>query len=257
MIFPYFLRVRFPSYIYLRCQFQGFHLNKEGWAAPGSTEVAFPHAGEGRGLGQPWCLPSCRLPASRWLPLSDGSERLFYLVLRRKSLQSSENPWQLCLQTCAPTACQPKWLLQSTWKSSARLRGGKLWCCCERGTSAEPSSLWEWNQTLPSLLFSPLTKDARCLRHPERVCLFVLKVQVGIQTWQLVLTSRSWANVPGPTNWNSGIFWIPIYSRQRLCSGSLMTKNNVPGFYIHYKILIESWVCLRAYRFNAFSLLFL
>lgn len=38
-----------------------------------------------------------------------------------------------------------------------------------------------------------------------------------------------------------GTFWIPLYSRQRLpCSGSLMTQNNVSGFYIHYKILIET-----------------
>lgn len=41
------------------------------------------------GFGEAPVLPSCRLPASRWLPLSNGMPPSLRLVLRTKSLQSS------------------------------------------------------------------------------------------------------------------------------------------------------------------------
>lgn len=57
MMFSYFLRTRFPSCVYLRCLFQGFHLNKSEWAAPGRAEVAFAVLGFGEAL-VPALLPA-------------------------------------------------------------------------------------------------------------------------------------------------------------------------------------------------------
>lgn len=205
--------MHFPSYVYLWCLFQGFHLNRVQWAAPGSTEVALSCAWEGWGLGKPWCLPSCRLPASRWLPLSDGSERH---VLPRAP-QKVPAKLSACLTRDSSASkrvlCQPASPNEWHHPLGRALQGSEAETCAAvvSDISAEPSwsqmlpELWKWNQTSSSLLFSSLTKDAHYLKHPEHFCLFVFKVRVRIQTWQLVPTSfRSWTNAPGPTNLNSG-----------------------------------------------------
>lgn len=141
-------------------------------------------------FGEALCdSPPCLLPASRWLPLSYGSEWLHctvYLVLRRKSecckMLCLSNLWQAWLQMYSLPIWKPKWLTTSVWKNSSRFKGRNRCCCCACNTSAEPSQsqmlpeLWKWNQVWKS---SPLTKDTHYLKHPEHFCLFVCLESAG------------------------------------------------------------------------------
>lgn len=148
---------------------------------------------------------------------------------------------QLCarvIQTALPPVCvlrQPEspGTGASPGKGSARLRGTERWCCPGCGASAEPprpgccpSSESQTRLCQASFIFFPPFNKGCTLFETSWTVLFVLKVQVRIQTWHLVLTSpRSWANVPGPTNWNSRNV-LDFFSQQRLpSSGNLITTK--------------------------------
>lgn len=205
--------MRFPSDVYLRCLFQGISSKQSGlgcsWEHRGGSLMCLGVLGFGEAL-VPALLPAdgCRslMEASgSTAPSAPCAPQKFTAELSAPLIRDSSASRSAFCQSASPNDwCNPL---------GRALSGSEVESCDAalsvvhqlsfRRPGCCPSSESEIRLCQVSF-FSPLTKDAHYLKHPEQFCMFVFKVQVRIQTWRLVLTSlRSWANVPGPTNWNS------------------------------------------------------